>query len=89
MTRRLLLPETYDEIIERDQAPVPHQLSIELMAKCTAYASADIWTAYLRKSNNWEAYREAARSRDRLYTQLRPMLDALRIETAPGEGAVS
>jgi hypothetical protein len=79
MTRRLLLPETYDEIIDRDQAPVPHQLSIELMAKCTAYASADLWTAYLLKTQKHEEAQRAAQARDRKYAELLPMLDALRI----------
>ncbi len=89
MTKHSPMKAETIERISRAQAPVPPQITVELMARCTAYASADTWTAHLRKSNNLEGYRIAAQTRDRLYTQLRPMLDALRIETAPGEGAVS
>jgi hypothetical protein len=80
MTRRLLKPETYRSIPERDQSPVVPTYWMKLAALCEAYRGADHTTAYYKKNQKNDEAQIAAASRDRFYSQLKPLLDQLIID---------
>jgi hypothetical protein len=77
MTRRLLAPETYDQLIDRDQSPTDlskdDKVFIEFFALCEAYRGASNTTDWYRKSGDHKAAAITARTRDRFYRDLKPL----------------
>jgi len=80
MSRRLLTPETYRRLPERDQSPVPTSFEWWLFAKCMAFADADHWADYYTRTGNYPAAIQAAETCERFRTQLKPLLEELVIQ---------
>ena len=75
MTRRLLKPETYRTLSLRDLPPVPASVNRKIMTTAMAYRDAANWADFRRKNGQPAQVFEA--SRDRFYSQLKPLLDQL------------
>lgn len=79
MTRYSLQPETYDEIIDRDQSPIsePIPAMIQLLGLGEVYKSVSNDVAYFGMAGDARAAVYAA-TRDRLYaSQIKPLLEQL------------